>query len=209
MWFKATTILAISFFFCGCVTEEVSREATRYYFESSGDLNMRYRRKAAEAEARPHDPGSHWFLGNYHLRRSEKQSIGKARAAFTTLMNMMPDKPHGYYGLGLCDEAEGKPDKAVHRYETAIDKDAGFADSYQALARVYKNKGNSKKAKFFKDKYAGMRMAKDFLRSHHGLPNQPLRLELEPENAPPNPQESEPDEEPAPEEELEIEKPGR
>ncbi|TET39053.1 MAG: tetratricopeptide repeat protein [Planctomycetota bacterium] len=158
-------LLILSANLCGCVVEEVRSGLPRYFFEQSGDIAARYRAKADEARNRPHDPEAHWYLGNYYLNLKMEHSIEKAVSEFAILTKMTPDSPKGYYGLGLCAEARGNLKLAIFQYQTAIDKDPGYADAYRNLSRVYKNQGDRVRAQKYMTKYEGIREAQDFLRT--------------------------------------------
>jgi len=168
-------LLILASALCGCVVEEVRKEPPRYFFESSGDYAVKYRAKADQARKKPHDPESHWYLGNYYFNLKMEHSIEKAAAEFTILTKMLPDSPKGYYGLGLCAEAGGDLNLAIYRYQTAIDKDAKYANAYRNLARVYRNQGDRVREQKYMLKYEGAREANDFLHTNpHPLTPPPL-----------------------------------
>jgi tetratricopeptide (TPR) repeat protein len=175
MIIRVLPLLFFAISLCGCVIEEVRSEPPRYFFEQSGDIAAKYRAKADDARNRPHDPGAHWYLGNYYLNLKMEHSIEKAVSEFAILTRMTPGSPKGYYGLGLCAEARGNLKLAIFQYQTAIDKDASYADAYRNLSRVYKNQGDRFRAQKYMKKYEGAKEAQNFLRaSPHPLTPPPV-----------------------------------
>jgi tetratricopeptide (TPR) repeat protein len=71
----------------------------------------------------------------------------EARAIYEALAHEHPDAAEGHYGLGRIAASEGNPSRAVAHLEEACRLFPAFGAAHFALARAYRDLGNTEKAK--------------------------------------------------------------
>jgi tetratricopeptide (TPR) repeat protein len=69
-----------------------------------------------------------------------------AEREFGEVARLIPDQPNGFYGLALTYSRQGRVDKAVEHFETAIEKDSSFHTSHLDLGIALADNGRMEEA---------------------------------------------------------------
>jgi tetratricopeptide (TPR) repeat protein len=70
----------------------------------------------------------------------------KAHNVFLEAVELFPNSPLGYYGVGMVNEELGKLDEALKYYEEAIKQDHTFSEAYFSIALILEDQNDDKKA---------------------------------------------------------------
>jgi tetratricopeptide (TPR) repeat protein len=87
------------------------------------------------ASARPDLPLVHYFLGRTYL---EQHAYAQAEAELQKDAAIEPDFPYNYEDLGILYARLDQPDKAVHYFRQAVERDNTLVNSYFGLAKLYR-----------------------------------------------------------------------
>lgn len=69
-----------------------------------------------------------------------------ARAYYSRALQITPGDSRIYYGLGLCDLAEGRKDDAFRNFKRAVELAPRFADAHRELVKQFQTAGDQKQA---------------------------------------------------------------
>lgn len=73
-------------------------------------------------------------------------NYSEAEFQFARVRDMAPNEPSGHYGLGQLYAKQGRQDKAIEEFQSAIDVKWNFFDAYVEQGYAYVDSGNSEQA---------------------------------------------------------------
>ncbi len=93
------------------------------------------------------------FSESYNLLGSIYTDLGKYEKAMSALKKVILDKSYGqpqfaYFNLGVCLQRQDRGDEAIAAFTRSTSLDPEFYRAYVALAEIYKNRGDYRKALF-------------------------------------------------------------
>jgi len=94
-----------------------------------------------------HNPGSYRIFNNLGMAYADKGQLEKARAAYTKATEIDPANSVAWHNLGNLARAEGRRDDAIACFERAIMLQRNFIFSYNALAQLYIDTNDPRRAR--------------------------------------------------------------
>ena len=84
----------------------------------------------------------------YSLAQAQlfQDKFTKAEASMNTVLQLEPDDPNSYYGMGLVLSKQGRHEKAIEYFETAIESKRDFYDAYAEIGFAYADLGRMEDA---------------------------------------------------------------
>lgn len=73
-------------------------------------------------------------LGDVYVLKGD---YAQAQSTFQKVVNLDPQKPQGYFRLGLLKQEQKQPDQAIKYFQQALDRDANFLPALQQEAAIF------------------------------------------------------------------------
>ena len=111
---------------------------------SKGDFESAQSNLKRALESGAKNPGLHAALGQSYEATGR---LGKAAAAYKESLSLKANQPQILYKLAIIDKHEGRIKESINGLESAIAVDQDFVAARLALAELYLQQGEPKKAK--------------------------------------------------------------
>ena len=127
-----------NFFFANCYSQKGKYAEALPFYEAA----IRYGQT-------PSNRALNVYYYNYGLTLFKLAKYVSARGAFLQSINQYPNDPLPWYYLGRCEAASGHTQEAINALERSIKTNDSFQPAYYELAKIYRSKGDSVRAKYF------------------------------------------------------------